>query len=120
MLSRLCTEVVFLRSHSQFPASLDVSDILPTYGEYPTLGLAGNMVYDIIPIVPSSVGQVAVNATRFNSECGLLPQLSQTNFSGLQTNDVVQVSTEAQPPYYYEFASETSGGLVSFISMLSS
>lgn len=48
-------------------------DILPVYGRFPTLGLVDSMVYDVIPGIPSAIGNVSVNASIYEVQCSALP-----------------------------------------------
>ena len=43
--------------------------ILNVYGQFPTLGLRDNIVYDIIPITPNAAGATIVNASIYNVTC---------------------------------------------------
>lgn len=52
-------------------------DILSIYGQFPTMGLADNMVYDVIPAIPSAVGLTAVNASVYEVDCAALPNAAQ-------------------------------------------
>lgn len=47
-------------------------DILMVYDQVPTLGLLDNMVYDVIPTVPSAVGNTTVNASVYEVNCAAL------------------------------------------------
>ncbi|EKM52147.1 uncharacterized protein PHACADRAFT_151151 [Phanerochaete carnosa HHB-10118-sp] len=60
-------------------------DILPVYDQVPMLGLQDNMVYDIIPSVPSANGTATVNASVYNVDCAALPHADSTiqAFDGL-------------------------------------
>ncbi|KIP03450.1 hypothetical protein PHLGIDRAFT_238213 [Phlebiopsis gigantea 11061_1 CR5-6] len=53
-------------------------EFLPVYGQFPTLGLLDNMVYDIIPSVASAVGTTAVNASIYSVECMAIPTAKQS------------------------------------------
>lgn len=53
-------------------------DILLSYGQLPTLGLLDNMVYDVIPSVPSAQGEVMVNASIYDVQCSALPGAQQS------------------------------------------
>lgn len=57
-------------------------DILLVYEQSNTIGLADNMVYDIIPTVPAATGRTTVNASVFEVECAALPQGLQAMLAG--------------------------------------
>ena len=61
----------------------EIYDILTDYdalaGGLKTIGLLGNMVYDIIPSVNHSDGIVSVNATIISVDCGVIPDLRQNS-----------------------------------------
>ena len=56
-------------------------DILSVYGQFPTLGLLDNFVYDIIPTVPSGVGTTTVNASVYDIECTTVPGFHQVDLA---------------------------------------
>lgn len=60
-------------------------DILLFYEQFTTIGLAENMVYDIIPVVPAAVGNTTVNASVFEVQCAALPYANQTSQPTLNT-----------------------------------
>lgn len=64
-------------------------DILSVYGQFPTLGLLDNMVYDAIPMVTSAIGNTTINATIFNVDCAAVPSAPQTG-SGVLTPFYIQ------------------------------
>lgn len=66
---------------------MTVYDILLFYEQFTTIGLAENMVYDIIPIIPAAVGNTTVNASVFDVECAALPHATQWEDSGVDPYD---------------------------------
>ena len=71
-----------MSAHESHPVSTNVAfdptwyDILLFYNEiqFPTIGLADSVVYDILPILlPTATGNVSVNATAFDVDCAALP-----------------------------------------------
>ncbi|KAI0089621.1 hypothetical protein BDY19DRAFT_114029 [Irpex rosettiformis] len=52
-------------------------DILNVYNQFSQLGLRDNMVYDILPVIPLAGGYTLVNATKFNVDCGTVPDAFQ-------------------------------------------
>ena len=54
---------------------LDPLAMLPSGLE--TTGLLNSTLYDVIPIVPGAAGEVAVNATQFQVDCGALHNTSE-------------------------------------------
>ncbi|EKM54969.1 uncharacterized protein PHACADRAFT_208510 [Phanerochaete carnosa HHB-10118-sp] len=50
-------------------------DILLVYDQIPTVGLLDNMVYDIVPQVPSATGNAKVNASMYEVQCMALPNV---------------------------------------------
>ncbi|GJE91559.1 hypothetical protein PsYK624_077090 [Phanerochaete sordida] len=59
-------------------------DILLVYDQVPTLGLQGNMVYDVIPPVPSASGSTTVNGSVYDVDCAALP-FADTTIEAWQT-----------------------------------
>ncbi|KAI0683023.1 hypothetical protein BC835DRAFT_1423689 [Cytidiella melzeri] len=45
-------------------------DILAVYDQFQQIGLLDNMIYDIIPTLPTAENQATVNATIFTANCG--------------------------------------------------
>lgn len=56
-------------------------DILLFYNQFTTIGLIENMVYDIIPSVPSAIGNTTVNASTYEVDCAAVPQARQISES---------------------------------------
>ena len=64
-------------------------DILRMYGEFATPGLIDNLVYDVIPLVPSATGNVTVNASLYDVQC----MLTQPDNSTLSVPGDLHVTT---------------------------
>ncbi|KAI0777065.1 hypothetical protein BC629DRAFT_1525131 [Irpex lacteus] len=70
--------------HIIIPASVSVTTYNATVltqqttrlarSEFPQIGLEENMIYDILPVVPTAVNNATVNATVFEAHCGVLSQ----------------------------------------------
>ena len=48
----------------------------------PTLGLQENMIYDIIPSIPSAIGKATVNASVYDVDCAALPTVGPPDAFG--------------------------------------
>ncbi|GJE90216.1 hypothetical protein PsYK624_063430 [Phanerochaete sordida] len=66
---------ITLANASYVPDLLIPYDILSVYNQFPTKGLTGNMVYDVIPLVPNATATTEVNAAIYEVDCGVLPDL---------------------------------------------
>lgn len=60
-------------------------DILLFYNLFSTTGLTENMLYDIVPPVPSVTENTTVNASLYEADCAAVPQ--SVRFPGLDSND---------------------------------
>lgn len=69
-------------------------DILAIYDQFPTLGLSDNMIYDIIPIIPTAQGHTVVNATVFTADCGTLPDAIQISFDEVENQWVFNITAD--------------------------
>ena len=70
LISQLLGRTDAVIYHRVTPGAFSILDV---YGRFPTIGLAENMVYDVIPIIPNAVGSTAVNASIYNVTCSTLP-----------------------------------------------
>ena len=70
LISQLLGRTDAVIYHRVTPGAFSILDV---YGRFPTIGLAENMVYDVIPIIPNAVGSTAVNASIYNVTCSALP-----------------------------------------------
>lgn len=61
--------------HSFTDISFDILSVIQNIA-LSTPGLLGGTLYDIIPYVPGAVGDVTVNATAYQVECGLIENIS--------------------------------------------
>ncbi|GJE91632.1 hypothetical protein PsYK624_077820 [Phanerochaete sordida] len=66
-------------SHSNYASAYD---ILLFSDQVPTLGLQENMIYDIIPTIPSAYGSTAVNASVYDVDCTALPTVGPPDAFG--------------------------------------
>ena len=62
-------------------------NILPLYEEVPKIGLENNMVYDVIPLIPSAMGTVKVNASIYSVDCAAVPIINDAYFNSSENND---------------------------------
>ncbi|GJE88181.1 hypothetical protein PsYK624_042640 [Phanerochaete sordida] len=61
-------------ARANFTANLvSAYDVLLVYGQIQKVGVLENMVYDIVPEVPNSVGNTTVNASIYDVDCMALP-----------------------------------------------
>lgn len=50
-----------------------ILETLPLYPKLATPGLLNSTLYDVIATVPNAAGEVTVNATQFQIDCGVMP-----------------------------------------------
>lgn len=87
-------------------------DILLVYDQVPTLGLQDNMVYDVIPYVPSAKGTATVNGSVYSVDCAALPFVQQP-IQAFQSRDRpgqpnmtwLVLGLDAADPHSYHYSS---------------
>lgn len=90
-------------------------DILSVYGQIPTPGLLDNMVYDLIPALPTARGAAFVNASLYDVDCGYLA-VKQADPIGAAQRIIIDNSTPdtkslVMPSFELPCTSSGSGAL---------
>lgn len=61
----------------RFPdPTFTILNTLLLYPEMVTPGLLNSTIYDVIPILPGASGEVQVNASTYQADCGLISNVS--------------------------------------------
>ena len=68
-------------------------DILLFYDQFTTIGLADNVLYDVIPSVTSATGFTVVNASVYNVDCAAVPQAHDTEYEITNTDPVDPIAS---------------------------
>lgn len=63
--------------------------MLTVYGRFPTLGLAENVVYDVLAAVPLGVGNTTLSAFAYEVDCSSLPQAAVVPGGGADASQLV-------------------------------
>ncbi|KAJ3556630.1 hypothetical protein NM688_g1919 [Phlebia brevispora] len=91
-------------------STLDPHSILSLYDvlNISTVGVSGDMIYDIIPVVANATTTgIEVNATTFSVDCGALPDVVQVDFQpNLTDNSFSGINnplTTGAPAYFFDF-----------------
>ena len=58
-------------------------EVLPLYADLETPGLLGSTLYDVIPLLDGATGEVTVNASQFEVDCGAVPNGSIGGFTAV-------------------------------------